>query len=189
MSDEVREVEVEKQEAQPVDDQPVSEPAAEAGEKTEKTFTQAELESIVKERLDRANAKAEKAAQAAREDAERKAAEEQGEFKQLYEKTLAELEAERNAVRKMELDSMRRNVAQEYGLPPQLASRLQGETEEEMATDAKTLAEALPKPSAPNINAGSGNGAQPTTSLGIDPDEFAAIYGVSVDSVKKVLGG
>ena len=47
-------------------------------------------------------------------------------------------------------------------MPQALANRLQGETLEEIEADAKELMAALPKPAAPNINSGTGNGAAPT---------------------------
>jgi hypothetical protein len=70
--------------------------------KTEKTFSQAELEAIVKDRLERANRKAEAEREQARKDAEAKALAEQGEFRTLAEQRqsrIAELEAETNAAK------------------------------------------------------------------------------------------
>lgn len=78
--------------------QPAPENVTTAAEpvKTEKTFTQAELEQVVKDRLDRAQRKAQADADKARQDAEAKALAEQGEFKTLAEQRaarIAELEA------------------------------------------------------------------------------------------------
>lgn len=69
----------------------VAEPA-----KTEKTFTQTELEAIVTERLAREKRKSEAAAEKAKADAEQKALAESGEWKTLAEKhqaTITELTA------------------------------------------------------------------------------------------------
>jgi hypothetical protein len=64
---------------------------------------------------------------------------------------LKELENESRTYKRIELQ---RRVAEKVGLPSNLASRLIGETEEEIETDAKALLETLPKaaPKTPGIN-------------------------------------
>ena len=60
---------------------------------------------------------------------------------------LTELEVARNeaaAEREARLFLTRRVIASEHGLPAELAARLQGSTEEELADDARQLAELLP---------------------------------------------
>lgn len=129
---------------------------------TERTFTQADVDRIITERLTKEKAKAESMAAKAREDAERKAAEEQGKFRELYEaaqQRIAETEARLKAA---EIASIKREVAGKLNMPQALANRLQGGTLEEIEADAKELMAALPKPAAPNINSGTGNGATPT---------------------------
>ena len=59
--------------------------------KTEKTFTQADVDKIVSERLEREKRKATEQATKAKEEAEQKALAEQGEWKTLAEKYQAEL--------------------------------------------------------------------------------------------------
>lgn len=128
----------------------------------ERTFTQADVDRIITERLTKEKAKAESMATKAREDAERKAAEEQGKFRELYEaaqQRIAETEAR---LKSAEIASIKREVAGKLNMPQALANRLQGETLEEIEADAKELMAALPKPAAPNINSGTGNGATPT---------------------------
>ena len=128
----------------------------------ERTFTQADVDRIITERLTKEKAKAESMATKAREDAERKAAEEQGKFRELYEaaqQRIAETEARLKAA---EIASIKREVAGKLNMPQALANRLQGGTLEEIEADAKELMAALPKPAAPNINSGTGNGATPT---------------------------
>ena len=128
----------------------------------ERTFTQADVDRIITERLTKEKAKAESMATKAREDAERKAAEEQGKFRELYEaaqQRIAETEAR---LKSAEIASIKREVAGKLNMPQALANRLQGETLEEIEADAKELMAALPKPAAPNINSGTGNGAAPT---------------------------
>ncbi len=61
-------------------------------------------------------------------------------------KRAAELEAKLKAYERTEAQ---RKVAEKVGLPAALATRLQGETPEELEADAKTLLETLPKPAKP----------------------------------------
>lgn len=129
---------------------------------TERTFTQADVDRIITERLAKEKAKAESMAAKAREDAERKAAEEQGKFRELYEAAQQRIAEAESRLKAAEIASIKREVAGKFNMPQALASRLQGETLEEIEADAKELMAALPKPSAPNINSGTGNGATPT---------------------------
>jgi hypothetical protein len=144
---------VEAQDAQPT--------GAEPGTKTEaaKTFTQTELDAIVTERLQRAQRKAEEQANKARTEAERKAQEEQGQYQKLAESLKAELEQERQARKAAEVAGFKRDVVARRNLPAGLAHRLQGETLEEIEADAEMLLSELPKPQAPNINAGDASAA------------------------------
>lgn len=128
----------------------------------ERTFTQADVDRIITERLAKEKAKAESMAAKAREDAERKAAEEQGKFRELYEAAQQRIAEAESRLKAAEIASIKREVAGKFNMPQALASRLQGETLEEIEADAKELMAALPKPSAPNINSGTGNGATPT---------------------------
>lgn len=57
-------------------------------------------------------------------------------------------EAESKAAR-LERSNAQRDIAAKVGLPAAFANRIQGETPEEMETDAKALLDAMPKP-APN---------------------------------------
>jgi hypothetical protein len=82
----------------------------------EKKFTQADVDRIVQARLDREKSK--------------------------YE----ELEAERDALKekvagyeKTSLDTLRQKIATDLKLPPSLAGRLQGKTEEELKADGEKL--------------------------------------------------
>jgi len=67
---------------------------------------------------------------------------------QRLQKQTAEAQAQ---VAKLQADIWRRDVAAETGIPSILVDRIQGATKEDMLTDAKRLAEALPKQSAPKI--------------------------------------
>src|SRR5687767_9436236 len=79
------------------------------------------------------------AEQRAKEAAEQARLAEQGKFKELFQQEQArarQLEAERDQQRRENLLS---RIATKHGLPPELASRLVGETEEDLNADALTL--------------------------------------------------
>lgn len=160
--------------------QPTAGEQTQAQAQAERTFTQADVDRIITERLAKEKAKAESMAAKAREDAERKAAEEQGKFRELYEaaqQRIAETEARLKAA---EIASIKREVAARLNMPAKLAERLQGETAEDIEADAKDLMAALPKPAAPNINSGTGIGAAPTNGGMSEAEkrELAAVLGV-----------
>lgn len=102
--------------------------------KTEKTFTQAELEAIVKDRLERAQRKAGEAEAKARAEAEAKALAEQGEFKTLAEQRAAEvarlgteLESAKATGKALERyqEAVKAMIAPQLaGLPEQLQARI-----------------------------------------------------------------
>ena len=120
-----------------------------------KTFTQADLDRIVKDRLDKAKAQAEKQTEAARLEAERKAAEEQGEYKKLYD---AEVQARTKAEQEAATERRERlldRIATEHKLPDALRGRLQGDDEEALRADAEALAKLMAPatPNAPNLDA------------------------------------
>jgi len=52
----------------------------------------------------------------------------------------------------LEIASLQRQAAEKHGLPPALASRLKGETLEELEADASDLVKTLPKPQAQKLN-------------------------------------
>ena len=146
----------------------------------ERTFTQQDVDRIINERLAKERSKAETMAMKAREEAERKAAEEQGKYQELSEaaqKRIADTEARLKAA---EIASIKREVASRLNMPAALANRLQGEDEATIEADAKALMAALPKPAAPNINSGTGTGATPATGAMSEAEkkEMAARLGV-----------
>ena len=63
-------------------------------------------------------------------------------------------------IRKYETDSVKTRIAQEKGLPASMASRLAGETEEEITKDADNLAQIFrtAKGTAPMFEGGNGGG-------------------------------
>jgi hypothetical protein len=153
-----------------------------------RTFTQAEVNALITTRLEKERAKAAKDAQAAKEEAERVAAEQQGEYQALYEKEKAAREKIEADLKETTLTALRVAAATAAGLPVSWASRLQGETVEALEADAAAMAKDLPVPPAPDINAHGGDGATPTTARnklgGLTEQEFAARYGLSLEAVK-----
>lgn len=76
----------------------------------------------------------------------------------------------------LEIASLQRQAAEKHGLPPALASRLKGETLEELEADASDLVKTLPKPQAQKLN--------PT-----NPGAEASQSGETVDERRKRLLG
>jgi hypothetical protein len=127
-----------------------AQPTSTATEKTggERMLTQAEVEQIVKDRLGR-EAEKRKAgeAEAARKAAET-AAQQNGEWEKLAKQREAELAQLQASLKQRDLADKKRSIAEKVGLPPALAARLIGDTDEEIEKDAKALFETLPKPAA-----------------------------------------
>jgi hypothetical protein len=183
-------------EAQAVPEQDATTPAAndvttgaEPGKQTEtvKTFTQTELDAIVTERLQRAQRKAEEQTAKAKTEAERKAAEEQGQYQKLAESLKAELEQERQERQKTERKVLVRKVADELKFPVDFLDRVRGESEEEITADMRDFIAKLPKPAAPNINAGDASAASPKLPGGITDaslKEQAVRLGVKFEDFK-----
>lgn len=117
--------------------------------KTPRTFSEEEVNSIISDRLSRqqraidAKTVGEKAAAEAAKLAE------QGEFKKLAETAQAERDALKATLTQRDHTDLQRTIAAEHGLPAEMASRLQGETREELVTDAKALAKLVAQPPAP----------------------------------------
>jgi Domain of unknown function (DUF4355) len=174
---------------------PASEPTADAAgadptSVSGKTFTQAEVDNILKDRLARQKAAVEGAAQKAKDEADRLAAEKQGEFEKLYKETLTKFEQAEARAKAAELARIKTTIGSKLALPAELQDRLRGETEEEIEADAKVLLAAIPKPTpVTNTDATSGvNGSQPTAQY---TDEeirnMAAEYGVKFEHLKATL--
>lgn len=79
----------------------------------------------------------------AQTEAQRKAAEESGQFKTLYEQAQAKLAEVEQAQAKAAQDAARAKAARDAGLSEDLADRLVGDTPEALLLDAKALAKRL----------------------------------------------
>lgn len=102
--------------------------------------------------LKKANAEAAKYRKAAEAAGQAQKAQEEAEMTELQKATkrLAELEAE---IQRRELDDKKRAIAVKVGLPDVLATRITGETDEELEADARAILEALPKAEKPERRA------------------------------------
>ena len=148
MADETQEVTTEAQAA-----------AAQEPEQAHKTLTADEaLAALAATRKEAADyrrklreieARLTEAEKAKADEAERQA-KEQGKYQELFEAEKAKAAEAQAQLQRLQHDAARKDAAQAAGIP-QLWQRLQGETAEELAEDAKTLAAFVaPPPPAPN---------------------------------------
>ncbi len=140
----------------------------------QRTFTQADLDRIVTERLAKEKQRSEALAAKAKADAERKAAEEQGEWKKLAEQYKTDADTAAAKAKAAELAVLRRDIGARLNVPALLADRLRGETPEDIEADAKLLLAGLPKAGPPPGNAGSGAKQDGATS-GKDMNQFIRV--------------
>lgn len=120
----------------------------------ERRFSQADIDRIVKARLEDEKLRAKRTADEA-------AAKARGEFEQLAEQRaqrVAELEAELQTAR---LSGLRATVAAKHNLPAELASRLTGSTEAELDADAQALAALVTNSRVRSADANAGNSRPP----------------------------
>ena len=121
--------------------------------------TQEELDAVIKDRLERADAKVRKEFEKymSPEDVEalKKTYEEKEGDTKKYEKYMSPEDVEAlkktytSQIDALKLDQIRIKVAQKNKLPMELANRLQGTNEEELQKDAETIASFMPKDTMP----------------------------------------
>lgn len=118
-------------------------PAAPAGAGAEpadeRRFTQADIERIAEQRV------AEAARRAEQEREEQRLLEE-GKYQELLARERTRVQELERSLAQQKLELVRTRVAQRHVLPELLASRLQGETEEELDADARRLADLMNRP-------------------------------------------
>lgn len=95
--------------------------------------------------------------EAAEKKAEQEALAEQGKFEELYKAQLEAVEVANAKLAKVEHDSLKRKIATDAGFPG-IWDRLHGEGEEDLTADMALFMESMPKPSSPNIDAGTTSG-------------------------------
>ena len=107
--------------------------------KEARTFTQAELDKIIAERLERESKKRKESEAKAREEAERDTLAKNQEWEKLAKKHESELLTATQRLKELELNELRTKAAAKYQLPLEIAERLRGETLEELEKDAEGL--------------------------------------------------
>jgi hypothetical protein len=150
---------------------------------TERTFTQAEVDAIVKDRLDRERKAREKAQADAKAKAEAELLAKNAEWEKLAKQREDEIKALSERLKQKEVLERKRAVAEKTGLPVAIADRLTGETDEELEADAKAILEALPK--SPRPNPGATNPGHNATGKGMtDEQKRLLLYGGGEDPFK-----
>lgn len=151
---------------------PTLTPAATGGT-SEKTFTQAELDAVIKDRLDRQQRAIDAKSAKDRADAEAAQLAEQGKYKELAETAARERDSIRAQLADRDHADLQRAVAAEQKLPLEMATRLRGTTREELTADAKELAKLVAQPGAP---AAPGNRPNPRPQNGPDAAQKTEDY-------------
>lgn len=152
----------------------------------EKRFTQAELDAIVKDRLERAGKKAADATAKAKADAEAAALAEQGKYKELHDAAAAkvtELEPFRERAERLEASLNKRWEAEKAIVPDYILPLLDKMPVDERLDYITENREKWTKSGPPNINAGAGGRKQGSGKsedelkaeaqrLGVNPDAY-----------------
>jgi hypothetical protein len=125
--------------------EPVAPTATEPVKTGGKTYTEAEMEQIIKDRLAREKKASDQKADDARKAAEAEAAVKNGEWQKLAEQREKELNDAKAVLAQKDLDEKKRKIAKEVGLPDELALRIQGATDEELKADAEAVLKAIPQ--------------------------------------------
>jgi hypothetical protein len=131
-----------------------------------------------------ANTKAERDA----EELARRQAEEQGQYKQLYEQEKARAAQAELTAQVAQVARYRSEVAHKLNVPAALVDRLRGETLEELEADAKTLLDAMPKAATVTTTDSSAgvNGKKPAAQFSDEQiKEMAARLGVGYEHLRK----
>ena len=132
-------------------------------------------------------------AEKARKEATEKELAERGQFQTLYEqeRTRAEQLAAQAAelqetLRARELALLRQQVASAKKLPPPLADRLRGETQEELEADADALLLAIPRQVAPSLDGRAGGNSGGSVAVTDEQVKaFAARFNINPDYVDR----
>lgn len=152
---------------------PVTPPATTA------VFTQADVDRIIKDRLEREENKRKDAEKKIREKADADQLAKNQEWEKLAKQREEEIDALRKENAASKLLELKRGIAAKYSIPEALINRLQGDTAETIEADAKLIAEILPKsPKIANLNPTNPAGA---TTGETEQQAYARIHGRSMD--------
>lgn len=142
----------------PVDPKEPSDPNN--GGEPEKRFSQADIDRIVKERLERERKKTEEALAKEREEAKRKELEEANEFKSLYEETKTELERLRTEAQTVTLEKAKTDLLVQAGYTGEQLDRvrkyLQGTDEASLKASLDEVKADIP-PKSVGVDPSAGN--------------------------------
>lgn len=156
------------------------------GGEPEKRFTQADIDRIVKERIERERKKAEEAIAKEREEAEKKKLEEANEYKTLYEKEKAEKEAIRKEAEQTRLESLKTNLLVNAGYTGEQLERVRkyivGADEESLKASLEEVKADIP-PKSTGVDPSVNNSEKHTP-----PAKDLAEHGVSTYERLKALG-
>lgn len=145
----------------------------------EKTFTQADLDRIVTERLARERKKFEDEKTAAQEEAERKQREQNEEYKTLYESAQTELDRVRNDAKTAELGALKTRLilAAGYGADQldRVSKYVTGEDEDAIKASIDEVKADMP-PKAIGVDPNPNNGGKPNPKPGDLTDVGKAQY-------------
>lgn len=145
-----------------------------------KTFTQADVDRIIKERIERERKKAEEVIAKEREEAERKKLEEQNEFKSLYEKEKAEKDAMRKEIEQAKLESLKTNLLVSAGYTGEQLERVRkyviGANEDEIKTSLEEVTKDIPPKSTGGVDPNPGNPPKPQPQTKDLADEGRSLY-------------
>jgi hypothetical protein len=147
----------------------------------EPKFTQADVDRILKERLEREHSKAQKAAEKARADAEAKAMAEQGKYKELAEAAqgkVGELEPYKERAERLEAVLLKRWDTEKPSVPDYILPLLEKmPVDERLDYVTENREKWGGKSGPPNINAGAGTERRGGRTEQ-EKAELAALYGV-----------
>lgn len=154
---------------EPKDDDPKpTEGDPEPKPEDEKTFTQADIDRIVKERLDREKRKRDEALEEERRKAEEQRLAEEGKYKELYEKLQAELadrEKKAEEARKETLKTKKESLLTKAGYSEDQVAKylkyIEGESDEDIQASLDALKADIPPKKYVDPSAGNGKKHEP----------------------------
>ena len=137
-------------EAQNVTTQPPAETTTATAPATNAaTFTQEQVEQMIKERLARKEEADRKKSEAEKAKAEADALAKNAEWEKLAKQLEEELNKAKADLAAKDLEVKKQAIASKVGLPAAFADRLKGNTDEELEADAKVILAALPRQDKP----------------------------------------
>lgn len=139
------------------------EPGADAKTNPDAKFTQADIDRIVKERLDREKRKREADIEKERQEAERKRLEDEKKYKELYENLQKDLEAQRATAIQVKKESLLAQAGYSEEQSKTLVKLIEGEDDEALKASLEDVKKLFPPTNAkPYGDPSPGNGGKQT---------------------------